>query len=475
MVVANCCRCSCDVGEKVDCFCLRRRLILPGLEELTDPAIEPTFRDAVRICMEFAFYGVVQVSGRTKKIWSQLRPCVQEMVRKCAARKKAVLPGGNVTDIFRSMQAELSLAETEAGGPAEQNLKSRFMNSAAAKIVQKWIEMNNAADVTAQPCFQAALSAILAEVCVCRRGNNNCPAHDLGTLSLADLLYLIADAVHQHVPAAVPGFAVGLILCFAEKEATNADGLRAEQFPSCGQFLCHGEEVIETPDASDPDTTTRVTLYKPKNESLKKLVALRGLYICNLIKSLMHLLQLPQEGAQPAGKSKVAKAKKTCFVDCQVQDLQQAADALLATTTEDGDGGNTLCQEVVGKLETLLAASASSAEDEVDTLWCSSWAKLIAMTIRDGVPPTKLEALALDLPDEFKYMIKHEISDGWEPADLEDPRRAIAAAAAGQGAEGVPDSGVADCSAMVSRGRSLHCVNGYGPYRPTPLNVNLMI
>ena len=177
----------------------------------------------------------------------QVRPQIQDMLRKAVAKMKAALPSGQSDEIVAFLTNQLvgeSLVESSKLKAGEKTVNLWFNEESAAEV-RRWANANNSSSVTSQAAFVAALSAVSKRLCE--------ETASADGLALGDLVYTHAEAIFASVPAGVPSFSVAL--CVKIDTATSAEraaGTKNHELvdlknlvPDFSHFLCSKVTITE--------------------------------------------------------------------------------------------------------------------------------------------------------------------------------------------------------------------------------------
>ena len=190
------------------------------------------------------------LSGLSVLRWhgdEQVRPQIQDMLRKAVAKMKAALPSGQSDEIVAFLTNQLvgeSLVESSKLKAGEKTVNLWFNEESAAEV-RRWANANNTNSITSQAAYVAALSA------VSKRLREQTTSAD--GLALGDLVYTLAEAIFASVPAGVPSFAVALCVKIdaattAERAAgtKNQDSVDLKSLvPDFSHFLCNKVTITE--------------------------------------------------------------------------------------------------------------------------------------------------------------------------------------------------------------------------------------
>ena len=168
----------------------------------------------------------------------QVRSTLQDMIRKSVAKIKSSIPGGAADDVAAFLADQLSQASRNAAGNSGQAPGARtvmlMMSQPSAATVKAWAGLNNSADFTAQAAFASVLENVPKKV----------GAPDtLRDITLADLMFTMADVIYEHVPAAVPSLAAAVVIKFAEHDRLSPEIKETSDppVPPYCHFLCVAE------------------------------------------------------------------------------------------------------------------------------------------------------------------------------------------------------------------------------------------
>ncbi|CAE7369191.1 unnamed protein product [Symbiodinium natans] len=372
-----------------------------------DPAHRSALKQALGIAVELVFHGSVIVNGgKPKRVWSQVRPLVQDAIRKGIARSRSVM-ATSTRDGVAAMASECARESLTAGAsnPGERSV-ALFMTEKSAEAVRKWLAANGSKNHAEHSAFCTAMNKLSSKLCKCRRDTTACPIHSGASVTIPDLVWWSADAIYESVPCAVPTFAVALAVRFAKSQQPQPSSCSsitaAEPLPAFCQFLCCKDATPAAQTgtaATDADAAEADVVMVPNNAALEALTAMRPAYLLTMIpKVLGALSQNP--------------TRKCRFADCQAQSLQSACNALLKIMEPANAVKGDSDLPVSTQLEMLLATMVA---DETD--WATGWSKLLTKTIgleMGSAGPEEFQSrlsaltvgdLGLDVPAKFKYML----------------------------------------------------------------------
>lgn len=368
---------------------------IPGdVDALMDPGNRSALRQAIGLGIEFAFHGKVIVNAKPKKVWSQVRPLLQDIVHKGLARSRASLPS-SMDSGLQTLTENLSRDALTASStsPGEKSILL-WMTEQSASCVRKWLTANHAVNAFDHAAFCAARNKLVSRMCKCKRDPTSCPVHADASVSLSDMIWWASDAIFEHIPCAVPTFSLAMTVKFSDKASLSASG---ECVPQYSHFLCKQETIANE------------TVWVPNNGVLEVLIRMRAVY---LLRILQGALQTVARGG--AGNKEPCK-----FTDFTAAKLDKVCHLLLAAI-EPPDAGNTAVPTTsstdiptVAKLEVLLTTIVAD-ESEWATAWSKHITKCLSLLdmaaasddeIRDKMNSIQLKELGLDVPSKFRYLL----------------------------------------------------------------------
>ena len=134
--------------------------------------------------------------------WSallQVRPALQDLMRRAVSKMKADVPQGDISDIVAYLSQELQNDAAANASPGEKSVML-WMTAQTAKTVESWMAVNKFKDLNRQAAFMAS------KVCVRKALSATGDDDHLPQLSLGDLCWTCADVIFERVPAAVPSY-----------------------------------------------------------------------------------------------------------------------------------------------------------------------------------------------------------------------------------------------------------------------------
>ena len=170
----------------------------------------------------------------------EVRAALQDLVRKAVQKLKAAVPAGQTEDIVAYLTSELGVGgdgTTQRSAPGAKSV-NLWMTAESAEIVKRWARMNNHTNVMQQP------SCVTATQQVSRSLQLDAEKISL-SLSLSDCLWSFAEAIFEHVPAAVPTMAVATVAKIGTHQGDMKDVL-----PQFCHFLCSEVQDSYTTDVS---------------------------------------------------------------------------------------------------------------------------------------------------------------------------------------------------------------------------------
>lgn len=354
-----------------------------------DPGNRIALRQAIGLGIEFAFHGKVNVNMKPKKVWSQVRPLLQDIIHKGLARSRAALPT-LMDDGLESLTQSLAKDALTAGStsPGEKNILM-WMTEPSATSVLKWLSTNHAVNACDHAAFCSARNKLLNRLCKCKRDSTSCPVHAEASVSLSDVIWWASDAIYEHLPSAVPTFSLALTVKFSDHASLAASGACV---PQCCHFLCKQDTVANEP------------VWVPNNAVLEVLIRMRAVY---LLKMLQSALQTVARGG--AGNKEPCK-----FTDFTANKLDKVCQMLLAATNANA-GNATEAIATVAKLEALLTTVVA---DEGE--WATAWTKLLSKClhlldqatdddVKDKMSAIPMQELGLDVPSKFRYLLGDDV------------------------------------------------------------------
>ncbi|CAE7444502.1 unnamed protein product [Symbiodinium sp. CCMP2592] len=356
-----------------------------------DPSNRRALLQALGLGIEFAFHGKVIVNTKPKKVWSQVRPLLQDIIHKGLAKSRASLPSSMDSGLER-LTENLSRDALTAGSmsPGEKSILL-WMTEPSASCVRKWLTTNHAVNACDHAAFCAARSKLVSRMCKCKRDPTSCPVHADASVSLSDLVWWASDAIFEHIPCAVPTFSLALTVKFSDKASLAASN---QCVPPYSHFLCKEESVAGEP------------FWVPNSGVLEVLIRMRAVY---LLRMLQGALQTVARGG--AGNKEPCK-----FTDFVAAKLDKVCHTLLAAI-EATDSGNSATGSTdiptSAKLEVLLTTVVAD-ESEWATGWTKHLTKCLSLIelgsasedeIRDKMHAIQLQELGLDVPSKFRYLL----------------------------------------------------------------------
>ncbi|CAJ1360331.1 unnamed protein product, partial [Effrenium voratum] len=190
---------------------------------LMDPSMAPVLHLAVSLALEFAWFKQVVIAGRPKKVWSQagVRPALQDLVKTAVGKIKArlpLMPDGDCGGLLQALTSELKSDNSGSASAAERAVAS-WLTEAHATTCLTWVRSNGRLAVCKSKriketqAFAAALTSCKSRVCSCGDDTAQCAIHDgAKTMALSDMVWLVADGIFEHIPAAVPQIALAVVV-----------------------------------------------------------------------------------------------------------------------------------------------------------------------------------------------------------------------------------------------------------------------
>ena len=368
-----------------------------------------SLRQALAIAIEFVFNKSVCVQNKLKKTWSSVRPLVQDAMRKGISRTKSSATASDgaagLAAITDECMRESLVANVST--PGEKNVML-WLTEASAESVRKWIAKNGSNNVTGHAAFGAAVTKLVSRLCRCRKDASSCPVHADATLTLADLLWLAADAIFDNVPTAVCTLPLAMALKCQQSppQAVNVGSAgSAASAPEClpvfCRFLCVQEKEK---DGDATDQGEKEAAWVPNNPAVQTLLMMRATYLARVLMSSL---------------STLTRASEVCkFADVQASKILKVCQALLRqleatdTAVRGNNAGETGGAEILCLLETLLLTMVCD-----ETEWSAGWCKLILKCLEfadldvtgldSKICGLKLLDLGLDVPPKYRYMMKN--------------------------------------------------------------------
>ena len=138
------------------------------MDTLMEPCNRRCLRNALGLAVEFAFHSKLIVNGKPKKVWSQVRPMLQDIIHKGVAKSKAAMPATaaeGVEQIAKDLVRDAAAVGTSA--PGEKNIML-WMTEASAETVRKWLSSNGSTNPCDHAAFCAVKNKVIGGVCKCR-------------------------------------------------------------------------------------------------------------------------------------------------------------------------------------------------------------------------------------------------------------------------------------------------------------------
>ncbi|CAJ1353145.1 unnamed protein product [Effrenium voratum] len=206
-----------------------------------DTLLDPANRDALRLALssglQLAFRKSVILNGKPKKVWSQVRPLLQDMIRKSVAKLNASLVGFDNSEIAANITKMAEQEKQRARSAASRDLEGWLVES-AVDCVRGWVKRNPSASHLDHSTFAVVWRTVCARICSCASAtepSKTCPAHAMCSLSLADIIWWMSEIIFEHIPFAVP--TVPMALTCRVQQHTPSD--RAPHVPPSCAFLCN--------------------------------------------------------------------------------------------------------------------------------------------------------------------------------------------------------------------------------------------
>ena len=374
-----------------------------------DPANRRPLKTALGLALEFVWHKTVIIQAKPKRVWSQLRPLLQDAIKRGIARSRAVVadvgPEG-VEAMTRCLEKDALTAN--ATTPGEKSV-SLWLTEASADMVRKWLGSNGSRTPSEHSAFCSSMNKLMGRLCKCRRDVHTCPVHAEASVTLADLVWWSADAIYENVPTAVPSLSLAMTLKFssAQSYAVAVAEALSGAVPSFCHFLCNRVD-LKTGEGSSEQA------WVPNNAAIEVLISMRPVYLLQMI--LMALTNLTRS-SQPCRFADMSTGKtvKVCRV------LLQQFDGEARPPPDDALASN--LQQSSKQLSTLLALETvmtTMVADESE--WAAAWGKLLwkCMQVADlddqalaaQVEAMKLKDLGLDVPPKFRHLLSDMSASG---------------------------------------------------------------
>ena len=181
---------------------------------------------------------------------TQVRPYLQDVIKKAALKFKSTLPGQDQSEVMANMEVALERESlmSSCGSVGEKGVMM-WLTESASNLSQRWLKGNDSKSVKDHPAYVAILPRMLNTICTCKKDPSSCPSHELGSMTLADLCWSFGDFIFEVVPSAVPSLAMALNL-----KATDQN----PSIPEVCRFMC--EKMV----ADQADQVTRLTWPIPR-------------------------------------------------------------------------------------------------------------------------------------------------------------------------------------------------------------------
>ena len=234
---------------------------------MLDPANREALRLAISAGLQLAFKKSVLVNGKVKKVWSQagvetrprsrlilscqpaqmqVRPLLQDMIRASVAKSKAALVGRDNAEIAENISRMAEQEKKRAKSAAARSLDPWLVESAAS-CAADWVKKNPGRRADKHSAFAVIFGKMSLRMCTCSGSEVDelCPAHVLGSISLADIIYWVSEFIFEHIPFAVPTLPMALACKMQSQSASNAGrslkdakDAAAAAVPAFCSFLC---------------------------------------------------------------------------------------------------------------------------------------------------------------------------------------------------------------------------------------------
>ena len=368
------------------------------VDTLMDPGNRRALKTALGLALEFVFHKSIIVHAKPKRVWSQVRPLIQEAIKKGLARTRAVVgdvgPEG-VEALTKSLEKDALTASATTAG--EKNILL-WLTDSSAESVRKWLGVNASRNPSEHSAFCSAMNKLMGRLCKCRRDVHLCPVHAEASVTLSDLVWWAADAIFENVPSAVPSLSLAMTLKFSSTSTTGA--VIAAATPGAVPGFCHFLCTRVPVDGDEPDAEH---VWMPNNGALEVLIGMRPVYLLHL---LLKTLTTLARSSKPCNLADVTPGKliKVCKALAQDMDSAQAgqADADVAEQSK----GPPLCLA----LETVVTTMMSDESE-----WAAAWGKLLAKCLQMAdvdenelarrVSVMTLRDIALDVQPKFRHLL----------------------------------------------------------------------
>ena len=389
-----------------------------------EPCNRRCLRNALGLAVEFAFHSKLIVNGKPKKVWSQVRPMLQDIIHKGVAKNKAAMPATaaeGVEQIAKDLVRDAAAVGTSA--PGEKNIML-WMTEASAETVRKWLSSNGSTNPCDHAAFCAAKNKLLGRLCKCRRDPSCCPVHAEASATLADVLWWCADAIYEYMPCAVPTFPLAMVVkvSSAPSAAAPVAGLSGHNapgdsgLPAFCHFLCKEQKVVED--------NQEVTMWVPNNGALEILIRMRPVYLLTLLQTVLQAL-----ARGPGNRDSKEPCRFADFAPSRLVKLCEQLLSMLGATKgkqspDHGEGTGTGTGEspvptAAEQLEILLLTMVADESE-----WATGWVKFISkcMSVTSNldlaaaetdvftqrVAGVRVHELGLDVPARLRYLVNDE-------------------------------------------------------------------
>ncbi|CAE7717113.1 unnamed protein product [Symbiodinium sp. CCMP2456] len=348
--------------------------------------------------LEFAFTGSVRLQ-KTKplKVWSQVRPALQNLFVAALSRGQAALPGGSTSEEILGKLAQDIAAE---GATSLRSLGSTprsshdgatqgadvLRNPTACQECMSFLMTNREKDIRKQPAYFACMSKLRTALCQCPQSpdewdaSTTCSFHD-SLHTVADLTWAISTIMEQEsvIPASAPAVgAAGLQLVMkvqeqAEKEKVESAQATGDMLQSAivkeGRFLLEKQG-----EGSADDGETKWALNGSLVESL---LTVRAKYVLSTMLGLI---------VKPQFEPSAAKPKLVEFEDLDAQQTEWLYDLLVYMCKS---GEFTDAHAFILELESRYMLQTPGDADM--KTWSSMWTEVIerALAARNKHVKTK--------------------------------------------------------------------------------------
>ncbi|CAE7337328.1 unnamed protein product, partial [Symbiodinium pilosum] len=303
-----------------------------------------------------------------------VRSTLQDMIRKSVAKIKSSIPAGAADDVAAFLADQLSAANRNAAGNSGQ-----------------------APDFTAQAAFASVLENVPKKL-----GGPD----TLRDVTLADLMFTMADVIYEHVPTAVPSLAAAVVIKFAEHDRLSPEikETSGPPVPSYYHFLCVAENNGNEGDANESKT------LKPNNDTLQTLSCVRGMYMLNALQAQICRVASDLCTCGEVASYLVAQALLKRLSKDQVWSDFTSAKMLrclqLMQSAADASGSSGTIPTPVLAMESLLTAMVADESD-----WSTCWTKYLRYAMEHDKIPGSLKDVCLSVPRHLQYMLDASLAN----------------------------------------------------------------